>query len=1353
MKMASHRSSLRAFLGILCAVIISLAAHAQGPTPGQNVNMVSGITFPGGDPFLQRQNERSLAVSTRNPLHLLAGSNDYRSVNLNADTLPGQTVAADAWVGVFKSFNGGATWTSTLLPGYPQDTSLQGTSSPLHAFTTASDPLVRAAPAGVFYYSGIAFNRGTNLGVIFVSVYVDLNNVENRDSIQYVRAVAVDSGTAGQFLDKPWIAVGLPTGGTCTIQVPQGGTTVTQTVPAAPVYLLWSRFTGNGGTKIMFSQSLDCGASWSNPIKLSESNSVNQGTTIGVGPTGSTLFVAWRRFATPSQPDAIVVAVSTNAGKTFSKAVDVVDLAAFNSTIPNGLSFFDQAPPPGTTSLTFRTNAFPALAVDGSGRAYLAWSQRGLATGGQARIAMSTSTDGLSWSPPFAVDNGALNDRGLPVLDTVSNTLTQGHQFMPQMTLTGGKLMLAYYDQREDHTISLFTPNNPFAPDAIGLFFNERRDPLGELPGSPQSVFTPLLTDDGLTMRRHTIDVVVAQTNPAAQPIFTTARVSQYKFGLANDGSDIPGKLQQLQINPPNLPMFAQGTLPFIGDYIDVAGLTFLSPAVTGSTWQFNTSALKSPVHYVTWTDNRDVELPSDGNWTIFTPPGSANCDPGHVGDRNQNIYVSRITQGLVVSSPQNSKPLSLSLQRAFVVLVQNFTNLDKTFHLSIASQPPGGYASFLPGTNNPPNPPTPPSPVTTTLDVSVPAHSGVARPVFATSSNPTATITVNADEISALGGTLVAGGLSGFVVLNPDPSVPLLTGGDIGTLENYDLSVSNPVFDTGSLASGGLSNGSLSSTELSQGALTNGGLSNGGLSNGGLANGGLTNGGLANGGLANGGLSNGALTNGGLANGGLANGALANGGLANTSVSDATYTVTNNGDTTASYTVKLVGNGTTTEQNVQVIASKTYFTPFGLGCTATLQQPQSIVLANVTTPLVQDAAGALANGGLTNGGLSNGGLTNTTLAIPPGDSVQITIRGVGVTLGDLQQMTTQMAPVVIAHAPNTNDPTNTPKFSAPLFIITASLPNGTVNAPYSAALQSIGGTGSLFWTVFLGSLPAGLTLDSASGAISGTPASAGTSSFTVQVVDASIPQKVATRALSITINKADTTTAITSVTPNISLVGQPIVVNWSVAVNPPSASTPTAPTGTVTVSDEFGGACTASLSAGNCTLTPGATTATTVHLTAIYSGDANFNGSTSAAVPHSVVFYTFTGFLPPLAPAGTFVAPSFSGSANLGSAVPVKWQLQLPDGSFISDLSTTVLLQAVFTPTCVGSPVGPTTTLFSPTSGATGGSTFRFDFTNNQFVFNWDTSTGVTTGAGCYTILLQLNDKSPLKATSVQLK
>src|SRR5512134_706397 len=104
--------------------------------PSRNVNMVSGTGWPGGDPFLQRQNEPSIAASTRNPLHLLAGANDYRTVDLPG--LPNSGEVGDAWMGLFKSFNGGATWKSTLLPGYPQDTSAEGTASPLKAYTAAA---------------------------------------------------------------------------------------------------------------------------------------------------------------------------------------------------------------------------------------------------------------------------------------------------------------------------------------------------------------------------------------------------------------------------------------------------------------------------------------------------------------------------------------------------------------------------------------------------------------------------------------------------------------------------------------------------------------------------------------------------------------------------------------------------------------------------------------------------------------------------------------------------------------------------------------------------------------------------------------------------------------------------------------------------------------------------------------------------------------------------------------------------------------------------------------------------------------------------------------------------------------
>ena len=126
-----------------------MALPATAQIPGENVNMVSGTSWPGGDPFLQRQNEPSIAVSSANPLHLMAGANDYRSVDLS---LAVTKMAGDAWLGVFKSYDGGQTWRSTLMPGYPLDGSPEGLASPLRGFTAAADPVVRAGPAGMLYY-------------------------------------------------------------------------------------------------------------------------------------------------------------------------------------------------------------------------------------------------------------------------------------------------------------------------------------------------------------------------------------------------------------------------------------------------------------------------------------------------------------------------------------------------------------------------------------------------------------------------------------------------------------------------------------------------------------------------------------------------------------------------------------------------------------------------------------------------------------------------------------------------------------------------------------------------------------------------------------------------------------------------------------------------------------------------------------------------------------------------------------------------------------------------------------------------------------------------------------------------
>jgi hypothetical protein len=74
---------------------------------------------------------------------------------------------------------------------------------------------------------------------------------------------------------------------------------------------------------------------------------------------------------------------------------------------------------------------------------------------------------------------------------------------------------------------------------------------------------------------------------------------------------------------------------------------------------------------------------------------------------------------------------------------------------------------------------------------------------------------------------------------------------------------------------------------------------------------------------------------------------------------------------------------------------------------------------------------------------------------------------------------------------------------SGPVTITTTSLPDGTIGTAYSQTLAATGGTTPYTWAVTTGTLPAGLTLAGATGAISGTPTAAATSSFTVTVTDA----------------------------------------------------------------------------------------------------------------------------------------------------------------------------------------------------------------------------------------------------------
>jgi hypothetical protein len=73
---------------------------------------------------------------------------------------------------------------------------------------------------------------------------------------------------------------------------------------------------------------------------------------------------------------------------------------------------------------------------------------------------------------------------------------------------------------------------------------------------------------------------------------------------------------------------------------------------------------------------------------------------------------------------------------------------------------------------------------------------------------------------------------------------------------------------------------------------------------------------------------------------------------------------------------------------------------------------------------------------------------------------------------------------------------------------------SASVGTPYSGSCAASGGTTPLTFSISQGSLPAGLTLTS-SGALSGTPTMAGTTSFTVTVTDSGSPAQMASQTIS----------------------------------------------------------------------------------------------------------------------------------------------------------------------------------------------------------------------------------------------
>jgi hypothetical protein len=354
-----------------------------------------------------------VAVDPRAPDVVVAGSNDYCAQIVNGDT----------WAGYYRSTDGGATWSDSLVPGYPQDTSAAGLASPAHGeCSSAGDPTQAFDRNGRLFYGFICFNRAQPVnGSVYVATY-------DRDGARYARTVLVDSGTpsanfAGLFQDKINITADQTSG-------PRSGS----------LYVAWAKYSGFAPNNvILFSRSTDHGQTFSRPIRVTPGLAQEQFADLAVGPDGA-VYLTFRTYSNPPPAsNAIWLVKSTDGGVTWTAPQLVAAITPFDSTQFGGDDCGD-GPFACTTGLTYsRFASLSAVTADTSG-VHVVWSAEN--AGGQARIYVRNSANGLSWAGSA----------------TTLDSVPVGHQYFPDVATADGVIRVVFYDSRADTAYSPALP-------------------------------------------------------------------------------------------------------------------------------------------------------------------------------------------------------------------------------------------------------------------------------------------------------------------------------------------------------------------------------------------------------------------------------------------------------------------------------------------------------------------------------------------------------------------------------------------------------------------------------------------------------------------------------------------------------------------------------------------------------------------------------------------------------------------------------------------------------------------------------------------------------------------------------
>jgi hypothetical protein len=324
------------FLAAVAALTAAFTGAISASTPGGDVKLSHDASDPGyvsaytigtgaayTDATLQecshsrgRQNEPAVAIDPRDPAVVLGSSNDYCGVYNAVDSAGNPIPVGPIWEGYYRSEDGGASFVSSLVPGYPDDTSPYGVLAKQQVRTASSgDPVIAWDGQGRAFFGSESSDdpAGTpkTFGDVWVARFVPGTGA-HPDGKQYAGTTVVARGSSapnllGKFNDKTSIEADHNTSGRCDNNV----------------YFSWSRFSGNaGGVGIYFSRSIDHGATFTNPLKVSQTISDVQFPDIAV--TGNdNVYVFFRSFASGrgAEGDAIYYVKSVNCGATFTRPI------------------------------------------------------------------------------------------------------------------------------------------------------------------------------------------------------------------------------------------------------------------------------------------------------------------------------------------------------------------------------------------------------------------------------------------------------------------------------------------------------------------------------------------------------------------------------------------------------------------------------------------------------------------------------------------------------------------------------------------------------------------------------------------------------------------------------------------------------------------------------------------------------------------------------------------------------------------------------------------------------------------------------------------------------------------------